>query len=160
MIAAGLLTVMAGCASTVPSSSLGAPEPPCDVICRLMRLFDFDPPTPTSDAAVQHLPVVHPKARHPQRAKAARQARLARKDGAPPSPARPVLPAEYPDLRSSAVEPADTGRPAPMSADPPFSPEHAVAVIPGSPVITPPWFEPLSPIPLRGGSDDDPASTP
>ena len=117
-----MAAALAGCATADPPAV--DVEPPCDLICRIVRLFAPDPPPPPPPA---FLPAIKPiKLRH------TRAARRYARAGAP-DVAAAVVPPRLPDESppgSSGLRPTVN----PMAVP-----------IPGSPAITPPWFEPPLP---------------
>lgn len=116
-----MAAALAGCATADPPAVDVAPS--CDLICQIVRLFAPDPPPPPPPAP--SLPPAPVKVRHARGS--TRPARRA------PDVAVAVVPPLLPD------EPP-TG---PFGLRPTVNPMFVP--IPGSPGITPPWFEPPLP---------------
>lgn len=116
------MAALAGCATADPPPV--AVEPPCDLICQVLRLFAPEPQAPPPPAPPS-APVVQPvKAKHAS----ARSKR---------APGRPALAAVVVPSQPHDEPPGLSGlRP---TANP------MLVQIPGSPGITPPWFEPPVP---------------
>lgn len=113
-----MASALAGCA-TVDPPPLDA-GPPCDLICRIVRLFAPEPP-PAPPAPPVTRPVRLKHARAPSRR----------------APGRP-------NLAGVVAPPAPDDEPPDASGLRPTA-NPMLVPIPGSPGITPPWFEPPLP---------------
>lgn len=123
-VIACMASALAGCATAEPPAGDAAPS--CDLICQIIRLFTPEPPpAPPPDPAL-------PPAATPVKSKRARSSpRRASSNRTPDT--RPVADAAAPLPPDDEPNGLSGLRP---TANPMLVP------IPGSPGITPPWFEP------------------